>query len=129
LYQELVKLYFSCLGHPSAGKTMWMAMAYRELTEGRYPDALQFMQPKFLGSDVWDGLADQIVNERICPGATPSADIPDPLVFSFLDGDWARRSNVHVELSTGRLSASAGVENTRLSVIPGSHSGFPLSVK
>jgi len=98
LYQELVKLYFSCLGHPSAGKTMWMAMAYRELTEGRYPDALQFMQPKFLGSDVWDGLADQIVNERICPGATPSADIPDPLVFSFLDGDWARRSNVLVEL-------------------------------
>jgi hypothetical protein len=87
IYQDLSKPCFPTLGIPRAGKTHWLAMTYRELSRGNYPESVQFENMRSNKSKEFDLIVDDILNKKIDPAATQTERIPDPLVFNFRDHD------------------------------------------
>ena len=79
VYQELPKICFPTLGHPSAGKTHWLAMAYRELNQGNFDKRIRFQKVKSDMSEEYDRLVDEIINSRVNTAATHANDVPHPL--------------------------------------------------
>jgi hypothetical protein len=98
IYRDTAKLCFPTLGVPTSGKTHWLAMTYRELNRGNYPDVVQFERIRSEGSTRFDVVVDDILNAKIGIGATMTERIPSPLVFNFLDHDRFGVSNVLVNI-------------------------------
>ena len=86
-YRERVKMTFPTLGVPSAGKTHWLAMVYRELNQGHHPDNVHFERVRSRGSDDFDRYVDQILGSRMNTMATGGQELPHPVVFNFRDND------------------------------------------
>lgn len=113
MYREIAKLCFPTLGIPQAGKTHWLAMVYRELNRGNYPEVVQFERIKSASSDEFDLLVDEILNKKLGPMATQVGRIPHPLVFNFLDRDRFGASNILVNIFdySGEVIRSQTIED------------------
>jgi hypothetical protein len=102
MYRDMSKLCFPTLGLPSAGKTHWLTMTYRELMRGNYADMVQFKKVRShrveADARVFDDLVNQILTSRIRVSATAIDRLPAPLVFNFADRDAWGRSNVLVNI-------------------------------
>ena len=93
-YRSRRKLGFPTLGVADSGKTHWLAMAYRELNQGRFPEMVNFEKVRSEASRQFDILVQQILDARIGTSATVANRIPDPLIFNFRDNDRLGRSDV-----------------------------------
>jgi hypothetical protein len=113
MYRENVKLCFPTLGIPQAGKTHWLAMVYRELNRGNYPNVIQFERIRSTSSDDFDVVVDEILNKKLGPMATQVGRIPHPLIFNFLDHDRFGASNVLVNIFdySGEVIRSQTIED------------------
>lgn len=113
MYRENVKLCFPTLGIPQAGKTHWLAMVYRELNRGNYPNVIQFERIRSTSSDEFDVVVDEILNKKLGPMATQVGRIPHPLIFNFLDHDRFGPSNVLVNIFdySGEVTRSQTIED------------------
>ncbi|HVC97837.1 MAG TPA: hypothetical protein VND64_29470 [Pirellulales bacterium] len=113
MYRDIIKLCFPTLGIPQAGKTHWLAMVYRELNRGNYPDVVQFERIRSTSSDKFDGVVDEILNMKLGPQATQTDRIPHPLVFNFLDRDRCGASNILVNIFdySGEVTRSQTIED------------------
>lgn len=113
MYREIAKLCFPTLGIPQAGKTHWLAMVYRELNRGNYPEVVQFERIKSASSDEFDLVVDEILNKKMGPMATQVGRIPHPLVFNFLDRDRFGASNILVNIFdySGEVIRSQTIED------------------
>lgn len=113
MYREIAKLCFPTLGIPQAGKTHWLAMVYRELNRGNYPELVQFERIKSGSSDEFDLVVDEILNKKMGPMATQVGRIPHPLVFNFLDRDRFGASNILVNIFdySGEVIRSQTIED------------------
>lgn len=113
MYREIAKLCFPTLGIPQAGKTHWLAMVYRELNRGNYPEVVQFERIKSASSDEFDLVVDEILNKKMGPMATQVGRIPHPLVFNFLDRDRLGASNILVNIFdySGEVTRSQTIED------------------
>lgn len=113
MYRENVKLCFPTLGIPQAGKTHWLAMVYRELNRGNYPNVIQFERIRSTSSDDFDIVVDEILNKKLGPMATQVGRIPHPLIFNFLDHDQFGASNVLVNIFdySGEVIRSQTIED------------------
>ncbi|HXT58290.1 MAG TPA: hypothetical protein VN699_06625 [Pirellulales bacterium] len=113
MYREIAKLCFPTLGIPQAGKTHWLAMVYRELNRGNYPEVVQFERIKSASSDEFDLVVDEILNKKMGPMATQVGRIPHPLVFNFLDRDRFGSSNILVNIFdySGEVTRSQTIED------------------
>ena len=113
MYRENVKLCFPTLGIPQAGKTHWLAMVYRELNRGNYPNVIQFERIRSGSSDDFDVVVDEILNKKLGPMATQVGRIPHPLIFNFLDHDRFGASNVLVNIFdySGEVIRSQTIED------------------
>jgi hypothetical protein len=113
MYRENVKLCFPTLGIPQAGKTHWLAMVYRELNRGNYPNVIQFERIRSGSSDDFDVVVDEILNKKLGPMATQVGRIPHPLIFNFLDRDRFGASNVLVNIFdySGEVIRSQTIED------------------
>lgn len=98
MYRQITKLCFPTLGIPQAGKTHWLAMVYRELNRGNYPNVIQFERIRSGSSDEFDIVVDELLNKKLGPMATQVGRIPHPLIFNFLDHDRFGTSNVLVNI-------------------------------
>lgn len=98
MYRDVIKLCFPTLGIPSAGKTHWLGMVYRQLNRGNYPDFVQFERIKSQSSDQFDIVVDELLNRKIGPAATQTHRIPHPLIFNFIDRDRWGVSNTLVNI-------------------------------
>jgi hypothetical protein len=97
-YQDYAKLSFPTLGVAESGKTHAMAMVYRELNQGRYPEKVHFEKIKSTGSDAFDKLVDRILSHRIATSATLADGLPHPLVFNFRDRDPLGTSDIIINI-------------------------------
>ncbi|HET6878985.1 MAG TPA: hypothetical protein VFI31_02450, partial [Pirellulales bacterium] len=113
MYRDNVKLCFPTLGIPQAGKTHWLAMVYRELNRGNYPNVIQFERIRSTSSDDFDVVVDEILNKKLGPMATQVGRIPHPLIFNFLDHDRFGASNVLVNIFdySGEVIRSQTIED------------------
>lgn len=113
MYRENVKLCFPTLGIPQAGKTHWLAMVYRELNRGNFPNVIQFERIRSTSSDEFDVVVDEILNKKLGPMATQVGRIPHPLIFNFLDHDRFGASNVLVNIFdySGEVTRSQTIED------------------
>ncbi|HQU46558.1 MAG TPA: hypothetical protein PK867_27375, partial [Pirellulales bacterium] len=113
MYRQNVKLCFPTLGIPQAGKTHWLAMVYRELNRGNYPNVIQFERIRSTSSDDFDIVVDEILNKKLGPMATQVGRIPHPLIFNFLDHDRFGASNVLVNIFdySGEVIRSQTIED------------------
>ncbi|HVX10964.1 MAG TPA: hypothetical protein VHC22_07285 [Pirellulales bacterium] len=113
MYRQNVKLCFPTLGIPQAGKTHWLAMVYRELNRGNYPNVIQFERIRSTSSDDFDVVVDEILNKKLGPMATQVGRIPHPLIFNFLDHDPFGVSNVLVNIFdySGEVIRSQTIED------------------
>lgn len=93
MYREIDKLCFPTLGIPQSGKTFWLAMVYRELNRGNFPDVVQFEKVKSTKSDDFDRIVDETLNQKMRPENTQVGRIPHPLIFNFMDKDRLGPSN------------------------------------
>lgn len=113
MYRDIAKLCFPTLGIPQAGKTHWLAMVYRELNRGNYPDVVQFERIRSSSSDDFDRVVDEILNMKLGPQATQTDRIPHPLVFNFLDRDRWEASNILVNIFdySGEVTRSHSIDD------------------
>lgn len=98
LYRDMTKLCFPTLGHPSSGKTHWLAMTYRELNQGNYPASVQFDKVRSDSSEDMDRIVDDLINSRLSTMATMVDRLPRPLLFNFRDHDRLGASNLMVSI-------------------------------
>jgi hypothetical protein len=98
IYQRSPKLFLPTLGPPSSGKTLWLAMAYREMIRGCYDERISFQKLRSRFSEEFDRLVDDIINDRVGPAATQTQDFSYPLIFDFQDRDPWGKSNVLVSV-------------------------------
>lgn len=98
LYRDMTKLCFPTLGHPSSGKTHWLAMTYRELNQGNYPATIQFDKVRSDSSEDMDRIVDDLINSRLSTMATMVDRLPRPLLFNFRDYDRLGGSNLLVSI-------------------------------
>lgn len=98
IYQQMTKLYIPTLGHPTSGKTLWLAMLYRELITGNFNAKLKFQKVKSKSSEDFDRLVDEIINSRMAPLGTQTSALSHPLIFDFEDHDRYGKSNVLVSI-------------------------------
>ena len=97
-YLDMSKLCFPTLGVPAAGKTHWLAMTYRQLTQGKYPKKIKFAKVRSTVAEEFDKIIDHILFKREKTTATPEDRIPRPLVFNFADWDRLGRSDILVNI-------------------------------
>jgi hypothetical protein len=98
MFRSVPKLCFPTLGVPSAGKTHWLAMVYRELMKGNAPDTVEFARIRSRSSEDFDRIVEEILSYKQGPQATQTGQLPKPLVFNFIDQDRAGRSNILVNI-------------------------------
>jgi hypothetical protein len=99
VYRPLTKLCFPTLGHGYSGKTHWLAMTYRELSEGRYDDAVRFEAIQSGMSGDFDRIIGEILDQRADTAATQAGDhLRKPLMFNFRDADPFGPSNLLVNV-------------------------------
>jgi|694.fasta_scaffold146407_1 hypothetical protein len=98
MFRSVPKLCFPTLGVPSAGKTHWLAMAYRELMKGNSPDTVEFARIRSRSSEDFDRIVEEILSYKQGPQATQTSHLPKPLVFNFVDQDRMGRSNILVNI-------------------------------
>ncbi|MGI9460730.1 MAG: TRAFAC clade GTPase domain-containing protein [Pirellulales bacterium] len=96
MFRPIPKLCFPTLGVPSAGKTHWLSMVYRQLNNGVFKEDIEFAKIRSDGSAYFDRLIDDILNAKVGPEATQTSSLPSPLVFNFIDNDKLGRSNILV---------------------------------
>jgi hypothetical protein len=89
VYRSIPKLCLPLLGVPQAGKTVAILMVYRELNNEAYPEEITFEAVKSASSDDFDRKVEDLLMAKIEPGATQTANLPDPVVFGFKDRDKA----------------------------------------
>ena len=106
------KLSFPTLGVASSGKTLWLAMTYRELNHGRHPDNVHFERVRSRGSTDFDRIIENIVGSRLSPSAS-LLDLPHPVVFDFRDNDWPVPASVMLNLFdfAGTVTQNMGVSD------------------
>ncbi len=97
-YQDLPKLYFPTLGHPTSGKTLWLAMVYDELIKGNFGPQVRFSPVSSIWAEDFYKIVRGVIKSKIKPGGTQTHQIPRPLLFDFKDRDWWGRSNVLVNI-------------------------------
>jgi hypothetical protein len=93
-YLAREKVMFPTLGVTSSGKTHWLAMVYRDLSRGRFPDKVHFSKLKGDAATQMDKLVDGILNDRLNVEGTQTASLPHPLIFDFADNDRLQRSHL-----------------------------------
>ena len=98
MFRPVPKVCFPTLGIPSAGKTHWLAMVYRELNKGNFPKEVEFAKIRSSSSDDFERIVDDILVSKSSPGANQHHSMPRPLVFNFLDHDRLGRSNILVNI-------------------------------
>lgn len=98
MFRAVPKLCFPTLGVPSAGKTHWLAMVYRELMKGNAPDTVEFARIRSRSSDDFERIVEEILSYKQGPQATQTGALPKPLVFNFVDQDRIGRSNLLVNI-------------------------------
>lgn len=98
VYRDMPKICFPTLGHPQSGKTHWLAMTYRELNQGKYPENVQFDRIRSDSSDELDRIVEDIIMSRLDPAATMVERIPRPVLFNFRDQDRIGPSNILVSI-------------------------------
>lgn len=102
LYQRMEKRAFPTLGAVQSGKTHWVAMLYRELNRGNYPDCIHFEKLRATSASQteydFDKIARDILEEKMEPQATQHDRLPHPLIFNFRDHDSLGASNVLVNI-------------------------------
>ncbi|MFO0870542.1 MAG: hypothetical protein U0935_16565 [Pirellulales bacterium] len=98
LYRDMTKLCFPTLGHPGSGKTHWLAMTYRELNQGNYPELVQFDKVRGESSEEMDRIVDDLINARLSTMATQVDRLPRPLLFNFRDHDRYGHSSLMVSI-------------------------------
>ena len=98
MFRPVPKLCFPTLGVVSAGKTHWLAMVYRELNLGNFPDEVEFARIRSESSSKYDAIVDAILTSKQAPSWTPDNVLPRPLVFNFIDRDRLGRSNILVNI-------------------------------
>jgi len=86
IYKAMPKLCIPTLGHVYAGKTHWLAMAYRELSNSQFDRDLSFMRVQGAQTEVFDDLVSDLIDNRQGTGAT-QVNYVDPLLFHFTDKD------------------------------------------
>ena len=82
-HKEMPKLGFSLFGNPSSGKTHWSAMSFRQI---RRNNPLNITLNPIDSAD-FDGIVDDILDDKKNPGPTPPNRFVDPLVYEFTDDD------------------------------------------
>ncbi|MFO0901526.1 MAG: hypothetical protein U0939_00920 [Pirellulales bacterium] len=92
VYRDMTKMCFPTLGHPSSGKTHWLAMTYRELNQTSLP-GVQFDKVRSESSEDMDRIVDDLINARLSTMATQVDSLPRPLLFNFRDHDRYGQSN------------------------------------
>lgn len=97
-YSDRDKLGFPTLGVSASGKTHWLAMVYRELNRGRFPDKVHFEKVKGQAAREFDNFVDLILNSRIKMSATRADRFPNPLIFNFRDNDPFGKSDLMVSM-------------------------------
>ena len=98
MFRGVQKLCFPTLGLRNSGKTTWLAMVYRELNRGNFPDEIEFAKIRSSGSEEFDRIVDDIIVAKQGPRATQTNAIPKPVVFNFIDRDKLGRSNILVNI-------------------------------
>jgi len=98
MFRQVPKLCFPTLGVPSAGKTHWLAMVYRELMKGNAPDSVEFARIRSGSSEDFDRIVEEILTYKQGPQANQVSALPKPLVFNFIDQDRLGRSNILVNI-------------------------------
>jgi hypothetical protein len=98
MFRPVPKLCFPTLGVPSAGKTHWLAMVYRELNRGNFPEEVEFARIRSSSSEDFEQIVEEILSSKQGPRATQVASLPKPLVFNFIDKDKLGRSNILVNI-------------------------------
>jgi hypothetical protein len=98
MFRPVPKLCFPTLGVPSAGKTHWLAMVYRELNRGNFPEEVEFARIRSSSSEDFERIVEDILSSKRGPQATQVASLPKPLVFNFVDQDRLGRSNILVNI-------------------------------
>jgi hypothetical protein len=98
MFRSVPKLCFPTLGVPSAGKTHWLAMVYRELMKGNAPDTVEFARIRSRSAEDFDRIVEEILSYKLGPSATKPSALPKPLVFNFVDQDPIGRSNILVNI-------------------------------
>ena len=98
VYQQMPKICLPTLGIPASGKTVWLAMLYRQLNLGNFPGQIHFEKIRSKSSSELDRKVDDLLDKRLDPGATQRDRLPSPLVFNFRDNDFWGRSNLLVNM-------------------------------
>ena len=98
MFRSVPRVSFPTLGVPSAGKTHWLAMVYRELNLGNFPKDVEFAKLTSGSAGDFDRIVDDILLDKVGPRATETGPLPRPLVFNFIDQDSLGRSNVLVNV-------------------------------
>lgn len=113
MFRPVPKVCFPTLGIPSAGKTHWLAMVYRELNKGNFPKEVEFAKIRSSSSEDFERTVDDILNGKIGPKATDIGPLPRPLVFNFRDHDGLGRSNILVNIFdySGEVLRSMSLED------------------
>jgi hypothetical protein len=98
MFRPVPKVCFPTLGIPSAGKSHWLAMVYRQLNQGDFPKEVEFAKIRSSTSDEFERVVNGILVSRVAPQANQVGPIPRPLVFNFIDKDHLGRSNILVNI-------------------------------
>jgi hypothetical protein len=98
MFRDVAKLCFPTLGVPSAGKTHWLAMVYRQLNQGDFPGDVEFAKLRSRSADDFDHVIEDMLASKRGPAATQQNALPKPLVFNFIDRDRLSRSNILVNV-------------------------------
>lgn len=98
MFRPVPKLCFPTLGVPNSGKTHWLAMVYRELSLGNFPEDVEFARIQSESSFEFEDIVREILSSKRGPSNTQASKLPKPLVFNFIDQDRFGRSNILVNI-------------------------------
>lgn len=98
MFRPIPKLCFPTLGVPNSGKTHWLAMVYRELSLGNFPEDVEFARIQSESSFEFEDIVREILSSKRGPSNTQAYKLPKPLVFNFVDQDRFGRSNILVNI-------------------------------
>jgi len=93
-YRELQKLSFATLGHPSSGKTFWLALCFNQIILGQdIPDFVHMEEQPAEGTHKIEEILKYILEDKMHPEATDPGIMPRPVLFNFRDRDPFGASN------------------------------------
>ena len=112
IYKQMPKVCFPTLGHVYAGKTHWLAMTYRELSNSRFDADLNFARIQGAKTEDFDQLVDDLIDNRQGTGAT-QVEYVDPLLFHFTDKDRFGKTDVLLNMFdySGEVTLSRTIED------------------